>query len=234
MAKWPLQSNALVIFDRFAMHRDITQNEEFERTFLKNALTLWKSWLLHYKSIHKMSDSLTRCWVTRLQWYYKMLIGFYIWFDNHQAMRRKSLQIRHTKHMDSQNDRGWLHSSSSSTHRICWVLWKVGVRGADAWTQQSTRLQTRRNKRAACRRNSLKGADTNSGSHKLNAKTSKYVKTRRSDAVPSLRATKRMDVQKHINTTIHLSNQCKVLKALAKSMPRQATAVFDRNKRKNE
>jgi hypothetical protein len=43
-----------------------------------------------------------------------------------------------------------------------------------------------------------------------------------------------MDVQKHINTTIHLSNQCKVLKALAKSMPRQAIAMFDRNKRKYE
>ena len=36
------------------------------------------------------------------------------------------------------------------------------------------------------------------------------------------------------NTTTHLSNECKVLKALAESMPRQATAVFDRNKRKNE
>jgi hypothetical protein len=229
------------------MNKDLTQDAEFEATmkelaqhvFPKNALANQKSWIRRSTSARKMSGTLTRHWVARIQEIIMMLPDFPPDFNTHQMMRPEDIaeileygipQMWKAKMVEV----GFIPADHHPTE---FVEFCERLESVEQMMLGSTINKTAKNKqeqKGSKPKDEPDGAtNTNSGSSNMNVKTSKVHKMMKMRCLSCVESNGADGCAYHINTKTHRSNECKVLMAQAANMRVQTAASFERNNKQS-
>jgi len=243
MAERLLHGDALSVFEQSAANKDRNDEEEFDKcikelanhVFPKNALALQKSWFRRSKCARKSNDILTRRWVARLQEINMMLEEFPPDYSKEQMLRPEdTMEVLEygipNKWKAEMIKAGFVPASHTSTEFVEFCERQESseqMLGSNINKTANTQEQ-----KGSMPKVTPEGTENNSGSHKLNAKTSKTRSNPQTRCRTFVESNGNDGCALHVNSTTHRSNACKVLLAQAESMRKQAAAKFDQYKNK--